>query len=215
MISQQFITYTIGTFVALFPITNPLGAVPIFYSLTATDSRADRNRQAKQISINVIVMLSVFLVMGRFILQFFGLSLGVLRIAGGLLVAHTAWEMVTAHQRMTPLENDAAFKKKDISFTPMAVPIISGPGAIGVVMGLSARITNVVDYLGCLLGIVGLGLVLYLCLALGGPLINALGRNEIGAMNRILGFFILAIAVQFITDGVFDLIRQSAPRLLQ
>lgn len=215
MISQQFITYTVGTFVALFPITNPLGAVPIFYSLTATDSRADRNRQAKQISINVIGVLSVFLIMGRFILEFFGLSLGVLRIAGGLLVAQTAWEMVTAHQRLTPLENDAAFNKKDISFTPMAIPIISGPGAIGVVMALSARITQVVDYLGCLLGIAALGLVLYLCLALGGPLINALGKNEIGAMNRILGFFILAIAVQFITDGVFDLIRQSAPRLLQ
>ena len=123
--------------------------------------------------------------------------------------------MVTAHQRLTPLENDAAFHKEDISFTPMAIPIISGPGAIGIVMGISARISNVVDYLGCLLGIVGLGLVLYFCLALGGPLINALGKNEIGAMNRILGFFILAIAVQFITDGVFDLIRQSAPKLLQ
>ena len=215
MILQQLMTYTVGTFVALFPIANPLGAVPIFYSLTADDSRSYRTRQAKRVAVNVVVVLAVFLVMGRSLLEFFGISLGVLRIAGGLLVAHTAWEMVTARQRLTANESHAAIDKEDISFTPMTIPIVGGPGAIGIVIGISARISHVEEYMGCFLGITGLGIVLYFCLALGEPLIAALGKNELGALNRVLGFFILAIAVQLIADGVFDLLRQSAPGLVR
>jgi multiple antibiotic resistance protein len=212
---DHIFSYTAGTFMALFPIANPLGAVPVFYSLTATAPHAYRIQQAKKIAINVIFVLVTFLLAGRGILQFFGISLGVLRIAGGLLVAHTAWEMLTARQRLTLSENDAAIEKQDISFTPMAIPIVSGPGSIGVVIGLASRLEHVHDYLGCILGIAGLGVLLYVLLALGEPLIRALGRNEIGAINRVLGFFILAIAVQFIADGVFNLIQESAPDLLR
>ncbi len=212
---QYFSSYIIGTFVALFPIANPFGAVPIFYSLTAADTPAYRLQQAQQVAINVTGVLAVSLLAGRGILSFFGISLGVLRIAGGLLVAHTAWQMVTVQQRITPSENSAAGEKIDISFTPMAIPIISGPGAIGVIIGISTKIDGWSGYLGCLIGIGGFGLLLYLCLALGEKLLKVLGKNELGALNRVLGFFILAIAIQFISDGVFSLIQQSAPALLR
>ena len=96
----------------------------------------------------------------------------------------------------------------------MAIPLVSGPGAIGVVIGMSERATQTADYVGCLIGIVLLGVVLYLCLVLGEPLAKRLGNNGLGALNRVLGFFILAIAVQFLADGIFDLIKQAAPNLL-
>ncbi len=212
--SQHVISDTVGTFLALFPIANPIGAVPIFYSLTSADTPASRRRQARQTVINVICVLAVFLVAGRLILQFFGISLGVLRIAGGLLVAHTAWEMVTPHQRLTRRENDEAVDKEDISFTPMAVPLVSGPGAMGVVIGLIDKTSQWQDYLADFVGIALLGFVLYLCLVLGEPLIKALGHNGMGALNRVLGLFILAIAVQLIAKGVFALLQESAPGLL-
>ncbi len=136
---MSLIPNTLATFVALFPIANPIGAVPVFYSLTAMETSSERHRQARQTAINVVLVLAVFLVAGRWILEFFGISLNVLRLAGGLLVAHTAWEMVTARQRLTPSENDEAIDKEDISFTPMAVPLISGPGAIGVVTSTLRR----------------------------------------------------------------------------
>ena len=109
---------------ALFPIANPIGAVPVFYTLTATETSSQRHQQALQTATNVVLVLAVFLVAGRWILEFFGISLQVLRLAGGLLVAHTAWEMVTVRQRLTPSEKDEAMEKEDISFTPMAVPLI-------------------------------------------------------------------------------------------
>lgn len=136
---QNLISYTVGTLAALFPIANPLGAVPIFYGLTAADTSKYRLRQAQKTALNVILVLATFFLAGKLILSFFGISLGVLRIAGGLIVAHTAWEMVTSRQRLTSQEHKEAVDKEDVSFTPMAVPMVSGPGAIGVVIGLLTK----------------------------------------------------------------------------
>lgn len=81
-------------------------------------------------------------------------------------------------------------------------------------ISISERTTQVAAYSGCLVGIVLLGLLLYLCLVLGEPLAKRAGSNGLGALNRVLGFFILAIAVQFIADGVVALMKEAAPNLL-
>jgi multiple antibiotic resistance protein len=209
------LTYTIGTLAALFPIANPIGAVPIFYSLTAADTRSERRKKAQRTAINVVLILAVFLLGGRTILEFFGISLNVLRIAGGLLVANAAWEMVTSRQRLTASEQQAGSEQEDISFTPMAIPLIAGPGSIGVTIGLATKLTHWSDYLGCLIGIVLFGGLLYICLVLGESLLSILGRNGLGALNRVLGFFILAIAVQLIADGIISLFQTAAPHLFK
>ena len=197
-------TAAIGTFLALFPIVNPLGGVPFFYALTASYAPADRKRTALKTSLYVFLILVTFLILGRFVLNFFGLSLPVLRIAGGLIVAHSAWNMVTGTGRVTPAEGDEAATKEDISLTPMAMPMLSGPGSIGVVMGLASTATHLLSYLGMIVGIAVVALTVFLFLRLGGPLVARLGPTGAGAINRIFGFIILAIAVQLIWDGVAD-----------
>ena len=152
----------------------------------------------------VMLILVFFMFLGRFVLNFFGISLPVLKIAGGLIVANTAWGMVTASSRITSAESDEASTKEDISLTPMAMPILSGPGSIGVVMGLAAHADSALSYLGMVIGIVGVGVAVYLFLRLGGPLVARLGPGATGAINRIFGFLILAIAVQLVWDGVAD-----------
>jgi len=204
---DRLIGYAIGTFLALFPIANPIGVIPTFYSLTSGSSPRNRNRQAKQIATNVVIVLATFLIAGRPILDFFGISLGVLQIAGGLLLAKTAWEMVEARQDEKSSASEPESVRRDITLIPMAIPIISGPGAIGMVIGLVAQDPRPENYLGSLLGIFGLGLSLYLSLALGEPLVKALGKGGIVAFTRVLAFFILAIAIQFIADGAFALIN--------
>ena len=213
--AQAILSYAVGTFVALFPIANPVGAVPVFYSLTESDSRVDRRQQAKRTAINVVLILALFLIAGRAVLEFFGISLNVLRIAGGLLVAHAAWDMVTSKRRLTDSEHQAGVEKEDVSFTPMAIPLVAGPGSIGVVIGLSTKMTQWSDYLGSLAGIALFGGLLYLCLALGEKLLSLLGHNGFGALNRVFGFFILAIAVQLIADGVLSLAQTAAPNLFK
>jgi multiple antibiotic resistance protein len=197
-------TAALGTFLALFPIVNPLGGVPFFYALTGGYTRSERNTSALKASIYVFAILVCFLFLGRFVLNFFGLSLPVLRIAGGLIVAHSAWGMVTGTERVTIAEGNEAATKDDISLTPMAMPMLSGPGSIGVVMGLAATTSGALNYLGMVFGIAGLGIAVYLFLRLGGPLVARLGPTAAGAINRIFGFLILAIAVQLIWDGLAE-----------
>ena len=129
-------------------------------------------------------------------LYFFGISLPVLKIAGGLIVANTAWGMVTSHARITPEESHEAEEKEDISLTPLAMPLMSGPGAIGVVMALAAHVDSAASYIGMVIGIAGIALSVLLFFWLGGPLVRRLGPSAVGAINKIFGFLILAIAVQ-------------------
>jgi multiple antibiotic resistance protein len=145
-------TAATATFLALFPIVNPLGGIPVFFTLTSNFPDEERRRTALKTAFYVIAILVIFMLFGRFVLNFFGISLPVLKIAGGLIVANVAWGMLTGSSRMTMAESSEALTKQDISLTPMAMPMLSGPGAI----------------------------------------------------NRIFGFLILAIAVQLIWDGVAD-----------
>src|SRR5215469_10202889 len=193
-----------ATFLALFPIVDPFGGIPIFFTMTSSWTARERNRTAFKTGMWVFLILVTFLFFGRFVLYFFGISLSVLKIAGGLIVANTAWGMVTSTSRITPVESADASVKEDISFTPMAMPMLSGPGAIGVVMGLAAHVDSWTAYIGMVIGIAALALTVYLFLRLGGPWVAKLGPVTVGAINRIFGFLILAIAVQLVWDGMAE-----------
>lgn len=193
-----------ATFLALFPIVDPFGGVPIFFTMTSSWTDRDRQRTAVKTGVWVFVILVTFLFFGRFVLSFFGISLPVIKIAGGLIVANTAWGMVTSTARITPAESHEAENKDDISLTPLAMPLMSGPGAIGVVMALAAHVDNASAYIGMIIGIAAVAISVTLFFWLGGPLVRRLGPSAVGAINKIFGFLILAIAVQLVWNGVAD-----------
>jgi multiple antibiotic resistance protein len=204
MVLHDLPTAVLGTFLALFPIVNPFGGIPFFFALTSEYDNRDRNVAALKTAVYVFLILVFFLFVGRFVLSFFGLSLPVLRIAGGLIVSYSAWGMVTGQSRVTAAEGSEAALKQEIALTPMAMPILSGPGSIGAVMGLAATTSNWFSYLGMVFGIAALGLAVFLFLRLGGPLVAKLGPTATGAINRIFGFLILSVAVQLIWDGLAE-----------
>ncbi len=192
----------ITAFAALFPIVNPIGGLGVFFALTSGDSEAERNSTALRIALFVIAILVAFALAGSFVLEFFGISLAALRIAGGLIVAHTAWTMVTASSRLTAAENAEASEKQDIAFSPMAMPLLAGPGAIGVVMALAARPDPATWMIGIVGAIVAMGVLVYVLLRVGAPLAKRMGPGALGAIDRILGFLILAIAIELIITGI-------------
>src|SRR6201997_5216383 len=197
-------TSAVATFLALFPIVDPFGGIPIFFTMTSNWSARERYRTAFKTGLWVFAILATFLFFGRFVLYFFGISLPVLKIAGGLIVANTAWGMVTSTARITPAETHEAESKEDISLTPLARPLMSGPGASGVVMALAAHVDSAAAYLGMVIGVAAIALSVTLFFVLGGPLVRRLGPSAVGAINKIFGFLILAIAVQLVWDGVAD-----------
>ncbi|HEY1656383.1 MAG TPA: MarC family protein [Candidatus Tumulicola sp.] len=191
----------VTAFVALFPIVNPIGGLAVFFALTSDDSEEQRRAYSLRIGLYVVAILLAFALAGSWVLEFFGISLSALRIAGGLIVAHTAWAMVTASSRTTPAEKAEAEQKDDISFSPMAMPMLAGPGSIGVVMALAARPDPGVWMIGIAFAVVAMGALVYLLLRLGGPLARRMGPGALGAIDRILGFLILAIAIELIING--------------
>lgn len=204
MALQDILTFTGIAFSVLFPLINPIGGVPAFSGLTAHDTPDFRKQQARKISVNVFIILITFLLIGKLLLELFGISLGVLEIAGGLIVANTGWQMVNS-KADDEKQNASKVENVDISFMPMAMPILSGPGAIGAVIGMSTNAKHAEDYIGFVIGIFLIGLVTYLFLILSIPLMKKLGSKGINVLTRMMGFFILAIAVNLVYKGIISL----------
>jgi len=204
---ESFLSALALAFVTLFPIVDPPGAIPVFCTLTADSTTEVRRRTAFKTALNVLIILLVFYFVGEFILEFFGISLGVLKIAGGVVVAHTAWGMLTAKDKIPLDETQEMQIKEDISFTPMALPLLSGPGAIGAAIGLSIPGTQIFYTLGISTGIFLASVTVYIALMLSIPILRVLGKTGIDILKRIMGFFILAIAVQLIVSGIFMVLK--------
>jgi multiple antibiotic resistance protein len=195
---------------AMFPIVDPIGHAPMFFAMTAEDSPEFRRTQAGKTSLCVTAILAISLLLGRWVLDFFGITLDDLRIAGGLLVAHAAWGMLNNQSCMTIDEHKAAADKTDISLTPTATPILAGPGSMSLAIGMSTYGNTWLDYGGYLFGFVLIGLITWLSFLSAERLVRFLGVNGAGALNRILGFFILAIAVDLMAAGIKNVLPTSA-----
>lgn len=194
-----------ASFSSLFSVANPFAAMPVFVALTEKDSIADRIRTAKKASLYMFCILAVFLFVGTYILSFFGISLAGIRIAGGLIIMRAAYSMLapdSGEKKLSKKGQAAAMEKEDISFSPLALPLLSGPGSIAVVIGLASQAFNATDYIVNTVAIVLVVLASYLILRVAPRLADYLGPTGLNVMTRMMGFIALAISVQFILSGI-------------
>lgn len=191
-----------ATFAALLPITNPLGAVATFAALTEGQEPARVRGQAWRTAADVAAVLVVFALLGTLLLNALGVSLASLQIAGGIVVGHAGFRMLVPSEQMNAPEQENARTKPDISFSPMALPLIAGPGAIGVVIALAARHPGVGARLAIVLGILAISLLIGATLRWGTPLVDRLGPTGTGALTRVMGFLILVIGVELGVHGI-------------
>lgn len=201
------VSVALAAVAALLPITNPLGAVAAFAALTEGQPTADVRRQAWRTGIYVAAILGVFALLGSLVLSAFGITIAALQIAGGLVVAHSGFGMIVPRETSTSEEKEHAAQKTDVSFSPMALPLVAGPGAIGVVVALSARHPGVTDRLGILVAGLAIGALVALALRFGTPVVDRLGPTGVGALTRVMGFLILAIGVELLVHGVLAVAR--------
>jgi len=207
---MEFITALLAAVAALFPLMNPVGNTPIFFSITANDTPQYRRRQALKIAINVFVILTVCLLGGRYILAMFGLSVPILRLAGGLVVGHVGWGLLQQSPRLDEEADAEARDKVDVSLSPMALPIIANPGAMSVAISLGAGAKGVTMTVAALVALALLTVLNYVCLILGEPLVKRLGRNGMDAFNKVLGFLVLGLGINLVVSGVGGLIKMGA-----
>jgi len=205
----------LGTVIALLPVINPVASAPVLLAITEGDTEARRNHQVKLGCCYMVVILVSCLFGGGFIIRFFGISIPGIRIAGGLLVSGIALSMLAtapedADERR---RRDEARAKSDISLTPLAMPMLSGPGSIALTIGFTSLADHWLDYAAIILGIVIVAVISYLTLRLSGRMVRLVGANGLNALTKFMGFLLLCIGVQFIVNGVIGI--ATDPALLQ
>jgi len=194
-----------ASFTSLFSVVNPLAAMPLFLSLTDRFSEQERILTANKATLYMLGVLITFLLIGTFILSFFGISLAGIRIAGGLIIMRAAYSMLNPEKggrKLTEEDEAAALEKEDISFSPLALPLLSGPGSIAVVIGFATQADGITDYVINGIAVVLVVAVTYGILRLAPISAKYIGHTGLNVMTRLMGFIALAISVQFILSGI-------------
>lgn len=204
----DFIQVLLGTIVALLPIVNPFSVAITFISLSKDMDDSKRNREALLASVYMTIILVIFLVAGVLIMKFFGISLPGIKIAGGLIILNIGFKMLNPEYKDLRAINAETRTRsdEDIAFTPLAVPMLSGPGAIAVTIGMAATAGSRLDYAAESLGILVVAAVTYVCLRVAGSVKNLLGEYGVNVLTRILGFILICVGVQFVVVGFYDFI---------
>ncbi len=181
---------------------NPFSTAAVFLAITARLSEPDRRRQATLACLYATAVLLVFLFAGAVIMRFFGISIPALRLAGGLIVARVGFAMLAPGGG--DAAPDAAPPRLDVAFTPLAVPMLSGPGSIAVTIGMAAGAGSAADHLAIATGIVIVIAVSWAVLRSADAVQRFLGAQGIDALTRIMGFLLVCIGVQFVGIAVIE-----------
>lgn len=203
------------TVLTLLTMISPVSAAVQFLGIGKRLDPAERERQARKACIYAAGILVSFLLLGTLIMDVFGISIPGLRVAGGLVIAYIGFRMLFPDlaPEMPAGALAEARAKTDISFSPLAMPSLAGPGAIAAVMAMSSTIQHaegtraIVEHVGAVLGIGITALICYFVLSAAEQLRRKLGKVGVSAISRIFGFLTICIGVQFVINGVSDLVR--------
>jgi multiple antibiotic resistance protein len=204
----------IGTYVSLFSVVDPLMAAPVFVTLTDGQSDKDRNAVARRASMFSFAILSIFFITGSLILNFFQISIDALRIAGGLMILSSAYGMLNKQATLNADEEAEARIKAtshdDIAFSPLAMPILSGPGAIAVIIGMTTNAGgSMLNYLVIVLAILAVSFSSYLVMLISNTMMQKMGPTIVKAFTRIMGFILLCVGVQFLVNGISPVLGRA------
>ena len=188
---------------------NPFSTAPLFVSLTAGFDAKRRHRDALMACFYAFGILLLFLLLGTTIIDFFGISVPGIRIAGGLIISALGFNMLFP-KAPAGGTNGGASSELEIAFTPLAMPSLAGPGSISVVVTAASQIKSnypedyIVIYAGVVAGIAVTLLMAWAVLRTASSMARLLGPSGIDALTRIFGFLLVAIGIQFLLTGVSD-----------
>ncbi len=197
------IAYFIMAFTAIFSIVNPFNVVPSFITLSAGKSNDWQFKMSYKSSFNAFLILLVFAFFGTAIMNFFSITVHGMRIAGGIMICLNGLRMLQQNSEKKEGEvNQEDTDKTDISFTPLAMPMLSGPGSISLVIGLYSKTQDFSQIIALVLAIALTAFSCFLVLRSSKFYAKILGKSGITAMTKITGFLVLSIGVEFIINGI-------------
>jgi multiple antibiotic resistance protein len=202
------LTLFIGTFTTLLAIINPFEVLPVYLQLLEGKDTATHHRVARKSCVYALLLSLFFLIFGTLILRLFGVPLAMVRIAGGIILVKIGFELFSPSPSKGIFASGGAGQDENIEFVPLAMPLMFGPGAIATILGMTSTIrhssTELVSFVAIVAAIFATMFVTYLCLIYASKLSDKLGPRGLDAITRIVGFFVSAIGVALIFDGVIE-----------
>lgn len=204
----NFWTYILLCFTSFFTLINPLGTMPVFLTMTQSMSDAQRKKIVRKSTFIAFLILVSFTVFGRFLFMVFGLSTNGFRLAGGIVIFKIGWDMLQAKfTRMKLADNEIKEYADDISITPLAIPMLCGPGGIanGIVL-MEDAVTPL--YVAGLIGVIAtVFLITYLILKASTRLVEIIGETGNNVMMRLMGLILMVIAIECFVSGLKPIIQ--------
>lgn len=200
---NEILTYGLLVFTSFFTLINPISAMPVFLGLTSDMDSKDREAIAKRAVIVTFIILLVFAFSGQFLFRVFGISVNSFRIVGGAIFFVVGFDMLNA--RLSPIKaKDSEIKQtiKDIAITPLAIPMLCGPGAITNAIVLMEDANTILLKVVFVASLLLMLLVTYTVLISSSKLIKRFGQTGINIMMRLMGLIIMVIAVEFFLTGI-------------
>ncbi|MBS3964588.1 MAG: NAAT family transporter [Methylomonas sp.] len=194
--------------IGLIAVVNPGGAMPLFLSLTARKTPAERRRTAMVTAFAVAMVLFIALVGGEPILHFLGIRLSAFRVAGGVLLLLMGISMLRVsddRSRHTPEENAESHDKSSVAVVPLAIPLLAGPGAISTTIVFAQRDLSLAHYLLFSAVIVSISLIVLVTLLLAQRIVIVMGQTGMNVVTRVMGLLLTSFAVEFIASGASEL----------
>jgi multiple antibiotic resistance protein len=195
-------------YAGLFPIVNPIGGAPIFLGLTRHCTDQERNALALRVTINCFFLLLGSLLVGSYVLEFFGITLPIVRIAGGLIVSATGWSLLQAGDDFTDDRTEHKPVTPTDPFYPLTMPITVGPGSIAVAITLGSQrpkdeVLSQLAILGAaaVAGIVAIAATIYVCYRFAEGTVGALGAQGTNVLVRLSAFILFCIGIEIIWSG--------------
>jgi multiple antibiotic resistance protein len=206
---------------ALLPIVDPLGAAPIYLAMTAGLTPAERGRMAKSVAVNSFLLLIASTLIGAYVLDFFGLSIPAVQVAGGIVVCAIGWSLLNSPNSPPAVARNSAptVTPDDLdqrAFYPLTMPLTVGPGSISVALTLGANPTPgvrtlVMTAIAHTLGILIVALSVYLCYRYADRILSRLGPTGTSVVVRLSAFILLCIGVQICWNGLHALLVSTFP----
>ncbi|MFM7664224.1 MAG: MarC family protein [Bacteroidota bacterium] len=193
-------TLFISSFISLFSLINPLSAMPVFISLTNGFPKDHLYRTVRRTSIYVLLVCVISFLIGEFILDFFGVSIHALKIAGGIIISRSGFQLLNSQHKSDiqgEIEKESRLKE-DISFSPLALPLLAGPGSMSLLINLGIQSKGFNEKATILGAIVGVAIVIYLILSSAPLILKYMGQTGLRTLSKIMGLLVLSIGIQMI-----------------
>lgn len=213
---RQFVESMLLSLAALLPIVNPLGAAPVYLAKTVDLTPAEHADLSRRVAINCFLLLLASLLIGAYVLDFFGLSVPVVQVAGGLVVCSLAWSLLNQPDEPIEWVHDAAkaIGRPDLrtrAFYPLTMPLIVGPGSISVAITIGANQSQsvrsfIVNSTAHITSMLLVAVAVFVSLRYAETIIRRLGPTGTAVMLRLSAFILLCIGVQIVWNGVSALV---------